>query len=347
MSPSEGPLDIIPEEGSSARQTPINEDFDRSSEKDGAVGALRTVAEDGVGVLDGSDGVEEVGGVLGDLMASLRQVGHFEDIKEKKKVGESDDPRGARESSIDEARKEGGGRDALSQAITAGEDAKDKILTTLRPLLQEILENKGLSWEDVVSAVDSLTLGDLKHGAVNPDYLVQKITLLPVSIAKDQGPPAPSLSPFDHTPRQPLSADEPFKFKAPFVFEGDKSQETPALPLEAAATKCGTCGHNVPHGETFCGQCGYLHKVWSPASHPSESLGGDASALTANDDGHEMKNPAEPEPVSLLRICLLLIYDPSIHSSICECVHELMKGGKDFTQNQANHIDLGRSRKRR
>lgn len=331
MSPSEGPLEIIPEEGSSARQTPINEDFDRSSEKDGGVGGLRTVAEDGVGVSDGSDGVEEVGGVLGDIMASLRQVGHFEDMKEKTKDGKSDGPRGTKESSIEQAGDQGVVQqdvlsqvvqsDALSQAITAGEDAKDNILKTLRPLLEENLERVGLSWEDVVLAVDSLTLGDLKQGAVSPDHLLQKITLLPVAIPKDTGSPAPPFSPFDLTPRHPLSADEPFKFKAPFVFEGDKSQETPTVSLEAAPTKCGTCGHTVPHGETFCGQCGYLHKVWSPASHPSKSLRGDASAITAKAAGVEVKKPEYPEPVSFFRTS-----DPSIHL----CMHTLMGRREGF-----------------
>jgi len=74
-------LEIIPEEGSSgkgssARQTPVNDiDFEHGHDKDHADG---NSGGRGKKALVQGDAEGESGGVLGDLLASLRQIGHFE-----------------------------------------------------------------------------------------------------------------------------------------------------------------------------------------------------------------------------------------------------------------------------
>jgi len=77
-SPHELPLEIIPEasegsEGSSTRQTPPNE-FEISHKEDNA----SQVGGDADGMSSGGSRLQVDAGILGDVMASLRNIGHFE-----------------------------------------------------------------------------------------------------------------------------------------------------------------------------------------------------------------------------------------------------------------------------
>ena len=74
-SPHELPLEIIPEasEGSSTRQTPTNE-FEILQKEDNA----SQVGGDANGMSSGGSRLQVDAGILGDLMASLRNIGHFE-----------------------------------------------------------------------------------------------------------------------------------------------------------------------------------------------------------------------------------------------------------------------------
>ena len=84
-SPCEGPLEIIPEEessgkGSSVTQTPVNDnDLDDGHDMEHADGDRGGHGEKGS---DQGDAEGEGGGLLGDLLASLREIGHSE--KEEK-----------------------------------------------------------------------------------------------------------------------------------------------------------------------------------------------------------------------------------------------------------------------
>ena len=124
-SPCEGQLEIIPEEGSSGkgssvRETPVNDnEFDHGHDREHAAGDNGGQGEK---VSDQGDAEGEGGGVLGDLLASLRQIGHFE--KEKKDESSVKEA-GTRISEVDKSREPSAREDEPSSllpvALTQGE----------------------------------------------------------------------------------------------------------------------------------------------------------------------------------------------------------------------------------
>ena len=186
-------LEIIPEEGSSgkgssARQTPVNDiDFEHGHDKDHADG---NSGGRGKKELVHGDAEGEGGGVLGDLLASLRQIGHFErqdkDEQDTAKETETRNP-----SEVKRAR----------DSSTRDGD----LLSALR----QIGRFEGQDKDDQGTAKESETRNPSEAESEDVASL-----LLPIALPQEEG-------------KQPYDSNRQlhFKFRAPFVFKGDQSSK--------------------------------------------------------------------------------------------------------------------------
>ena len=186
-------LEIIPEEGSSgkgssARQTPVNDiEFEHGHDKDHADG---NSSGRGKKELVQCDVEGEGGGVLGDLLASLRQIGHFE-RQDKDEQDTAKETKTRNPSEVERAR----------NSFTRDGD----LLSSLRQIGHFERQDK----DDQGTANERETRNPSETESEDVAAL-----LLPIALPQEEGK-----HPYDSN-RQPH-----FKFRAPFVFKGNQSSK--------------------------------------------------------------------------------------------------------------------------